>query len=79
MNILKKNHLSNNIKKTTSEKQLETVTYNLRIETDNNKKNKHYVTMSSVSIGLAAARLLYLPFAVVSIIVFTYVAIPYLR
>jgi len=70
---------SNDINKNASEKQLETVTYNHFIETDENKKNKHYVIMSGVSVGFAAARYIYPPFALASLAVFTYVAIPYLR
>ena len=35
--------------------------------------------MSGASVGLTAARFLYPTFAVASIIVFTYVAIPYIR
>ena len=67
------------LKEIAPEKQLEAVTYNRLIKTNENKKNKHYVAMSGVSVGFAAARYLYPPFALASILVFTYVAIPYLR
>ncbi len=65
--------------KTQQGKELEATTENLLIETDENKRNRYYVKMSGVSIGLSAARLLYPPLALPSILVFTYTAIPYLR
>ena len=46
---------------------------------DENKKNKHYVLMSGVSIGLATARSFYPPLTIISILVFSYITIPYLR
>lgn len=52
---------------------------NVLIETDENKKNKHYLIMSGVSIGLSTARIFYPPLTLASILVFTYTAIPYLR
>ena len=61
------------------EKELEETPENLLIETDENKKNKYYVTMSGVSIGLSTARLFYPPLVLPSILLFTYTAIPYLR
>lgn len=61
------------------EKETETIPENLLIETDENKRNKYYVKMSGVSIGLSTARLFYPPLAIPSILLFTYTAIPYLR
>ena len=49
------------------EKELEETPENLLIETHENKKNKYYVTMSGVSIGLSTARLFYAPLALPSI------------
>lgn len=57
----------------------ETVPENLIIETDENRKNKFYLKMSGVSIGLSTARLFYPPLALPSILLFTYTAIPYLK
>jgi len=59
--------------------ELEEIPESLLIETDENKKNKYYVKMSGVSIGLSTARLFYPPLALPSILLFTYTAIPYLR
>lgn len=65
--------------KTAPEPGLESIPENLLIQTDENKKNKHYVKMSGVSIGLSTARLVYPPLAIPSLLLFTYTAIPYLR
>lgn len=51
----------------------------LLIHTDENAKNKHFLKMSGLSIGLSSARLVYPPLALPSILLFTYTAIPYLR
>jgi len=70
------------VKKTAlrEELELEVVPENLLLDkTDENKKNKRYVLMSGVSIGLATARSFYPPLGIASILVFSYVAIPYLR
>lgn len=67
------------IKETASLNALKTTSENMLIETDENKKNKHYLTMSGVSIGLSTARIFYPPLTLVSILVFTYITIPYLR
>lgn len=64
---------------TQSQKQLETIPENLIIQTDENRKNKYYLKMSGVSIGLSTARLFYPPLAIPSLLLFTYTAIPYLR
>ncbi len=68
------------VKKTALGEELEVVPENLLLDkTDENKKNKRYVVMSGVSIGLATARSFYPPLGIAGILVFTYVAIPYLR
>ena len=51
----------------------------LLAETDENKKNKHYVAMSGVSIGFATVRVFCPPLTLPTILIFTYTAIPYLR
>lgn len=51
----------------------------LFFKTDENEKNKHYLKLSVLSIGLSSARLIYAPLALPSILLFTYTAIPYLR
>ncbi len=66
------------LKETASSNALKT-SGNILIETDENKKNKHYLAMSGVSIGLSTARIFYPPLTIASILVFTYTAIPYLR
>jgi Cu2+-exporting ATPase len=65
--------------KTVEGGKTEALPENLIIETDENKKNKFYVKMSGVSIGLSTARLFYPPLALPSILLFTYTAIPYLK
>jgi len=60
-------------------KKRQSIVEKVLVETDENKKNKHYVAMSGVSIGLATARIFYPPLRLVSILVFSYTAIPYLR
>ena len=75
-------HLPHNkaAKKTALGEELEVVPGDLLLDkTEENKKNKHYVLMSGVSIGLATARSFYPPLSIASILVFSYVAIPYLR
>ena len=68
------------VKKTLRGEEPEVVAENLLLDkTEENKKNKRYVVMSGVSIGLAAARFVYPPLTVASILVFSYTAIPYLR
>lgn len=52
---------------------------NMLIETDENKKNKHYVKMSGLSIGIATVRIFYPPLTLISLAAFTYTAIPYIR
>lgn len=51
----------------------------LLIDTNENKLNKHYVKMSGLSIGISTARYFYPPLTLISILAFTYTAIPYLR
>jgi len=67
------------VKEAANSNALKTESANILVETDENKKNKHYLKMSGVSIGLATARLFYPPLALPSLLVFTYTAIPYLR
>lgn len=68
------------VKKTALREEVEAVPENLLLDkTEENKKNKHYVLMSGVSIGLSTARSFYPPLAIASILVFSYTAIPYLR
>ncbi len=62
------------------ESEPDTAAENLLVDkTDENKKNKRYVLLSGVSIGLATARSFYPPLSIASILVFSYVTIPYLR
>ena len=66
--------------KTVPGEELEVTPENLLLDkTDENNRNKRYVILSGVSTGLAAARFVYPPLTVASILVFTYTAIPYLR
>ena len=51
----------------------------LLVAADDNKRNKHYVAMSGVSIGLASARFFYPPLTLPSVLIFTYTIIPFLR
>ncbi len=66
-------------KEITSSHALKNTFGNMLIKSDENNKNKHYLAMSGVSIGLATARTFYPPLRLASILVFTYTAIPYLR
>ena len=52
---------------------------NLLIESDENKRNKYYLAMSGVSVGLSTARLFYAPLALPSVLLFSYTAMPYLK
>lgn len=68
------------VKKTVLGGESEAIPENLlRDKADENKKNRFYVKMSGVSIGLSSARLFYPPLALPSILLFSYTAIPYLR
>lgn len=73
--LAKEKPSDSNNKKIQVETQLET----MLVGDNQNQKNKHYVIMSGVSTGLAAARFLYPPLTLATIAVFTYTAIPYLR
>ena len=74
-----RNQAGKNTAASTKSIDLTATSGNVLIETDENKKNKHYLTMSGVSIGLSTARIFYPPLTLASILVFTYTAIPYLR
>jgi len=67
------------VKKMIPKKGLKAVKESLFLGANENNKNKHYVTMSGISIGVATARFVYPPLTVVSILLFTYTVIPYLR
>lgn len=76
---------NNKISRDTDEKKLvkvedtEAILENVLIETGENEKNKHYVKMSGLSIGIATVRTFYSPLALISLAAFTYTTIPYIR
>lgn len=49
------------------------------IKADENDRNKHYVKMSGLTIGIATIRNFYPPLTLISLAAFTYTAIPYIR
>lgn len=51
----------------------------LATEGEENRRNKHFVKASAVTIALASASRFWTPLTLVTLVIFTYTAIPYLR
>jgi Cu2+-exporting ATPase len=46
---------------------------------EENRKNRHFVKVSTLTIAIASVRRFYAPLTLVSLVAFTYISIPYLR